>query len=98
MSASRTVQSPKSRVQGQLPRSACPMCRYEMDSAIGLTGKPEPDAGDLSLCINCGAILQFNEILVLKLMPPERLTTLHAETREKLLKAQLEILRRGPVK
>lgn len=55
----------------------------------------QPSAGDLSVCLNCGAMLHFNEILVLKPLPPETLDQLHADNREVLMKASRLIKQRG---
>lgn len=53
--------------KGPLPTSCCPSCLYEMDCATCATREEvQPSAGDLSICLNCGEILQFNDILVLK--------------------------------
>lgn len=55
-------------MKGPLPTSYCPACLYEMDCATSCANQEaiEPSAGDLSICLNCGEILQFNDILVLK--------------------------------
>lgn len=41
-------------------KSACPVCKYEMDAATCLS-HPEsgPKAGDYSICIECAAVLRF---------------------------------------
>lgn len=33
---------------------ACPWCKREHDTALGLTGAEWPSPGDVFLCINCG--------------------------------------------
>lgn len=37
-----------------------------MDSATGAYGDYKPTAGDLSICLNCGAVAVFNEDLTLR--------------------------------
>ena len=57
--------------------------------------KEEASAGDLSVCINCGEMLQFNDILVLKPMPIELLAELEDGPRKLLTKASELIRQRG---
>lgn len=39
----------------------CPTCGYAIDAATLLNyGDARPAAGDLSLCLNCGALLVFD--------------------------------------
>lgn len=47
------------------PISYCPECDYRFTVASDLTDAPNgPSAGDISICINCGEVLEFNDILV----------------------------------
>ena len=47
--------------------SPCPSCRYELDAATKVSGDHGgPDPGDLTVCLNCGTILQFTPILGLE--------------------------------
>lgn len=39
----------------------CPTCGYEMDAATAIAGDGRPSVGDISLCINCGEVLEFSE-------------------------------------
>ena len=72
--------------QGGLPRSACPTCGYAMASATMVPadedGAPAmwPEPGDLSLCIQCGAMLTFNDDLTLRSLPDADFRALDGET------------------
>jgi hypothetical protein len=82
-----------------LPTSRCPVCRYEMDSATCASKKDEEaSAGDVSVCLNCGEMLQFNDILVLKPLPPEQLASLPAEPKALLMRASELIKQRGRIR
>ena len=41
--------------------SECPGCGYKVDAATGVSGKGEPAEGDVSICLNCGAINIFKD-------------------------------------
>lgn len=84
---------------GPLPISVCPTCKYEMNAASCVQdGTAEPSAGDLSFCLNCGEILQFNEILVSKKITDAELASLDTETLAILSEAKRHILKRGRFK
>lgn len=84
--------------RGVLPTSCCPVCRYEMECATSLEKiRRVPIAGDLSICLNCGEILQFNDILVAKPIPKELLSSLDDQTKELLIKARTIIKARGQI-
>lgn len=39
--------------------SLCPECGYHPDYASSISEKATPEEGDLSICINCGALNRF---------------------------------------
>lgn len=45
----------------KLPKSACPFCAHELDTAAAIDDRHTPAPGDLTLCINCGEWLVFGE-------------------------------------
>lgn len=50
-----------------LPWSACRICGYRVDSATQLDDpKAVPQPGDLTVCLNCGAVSAFDEALLLR--------------------------------
>jgi hypothetical protein len=44
----------------------CPACFHRLDSATGAFEDVAPQAGDFTVCIQCGTILEFSETLQLK--------------------------------
>lgn len=53
-----------------LPTSKCPECHYEMDAGTVCDEKAEkntrPKPGDVSVCIKCGAIMEYSGDMMLK--------------------------------
>ena len=68
---------------------SCPNCRKRFNAhmcfADPLAG---PKAGDLSLCIECGVVLEFNKAGKVALAMPETLQGLDGETRRYLAQAR----------
>ncbi|HTH42901.1 MAG TPA: hypothetical protein VL498_07035 [Terracidiphilus sp.] len=55
--------------------TSCPQCRHELDAATKVTGNAGgPDPGDLTVCLNCGTILQFTPALALERASRETLS------------------------
>jgi hypothetical protein len=77
----------------------CPKCGYDIDaaSAIGKDPTALPDEDDYSICLNCGALLQFDSLLRLHaVLDPERaLGGLDRELRMRTMAARLHIWIRG---
>jgi hypothetical protein len=76
----------------------CPACRYVVDAAMNMRdGTALPDPGDLSICLNCGALLQFDALLRLRL--PDDLAGLldglSRRQRRDIRASQMFILKRG---
>jgi hypothetical protein len=88
--------------KSNLPKSDCPYCGYaEMDSADSLTGSkaaPEPD--DITLCLNCGALLKFLfDLKLAKLWAAEKDEIyLDSPHRQMIIDAQALIKQRGRFK
>ena len=64
------------------PLSICPNCQHPLDAAGTMDGsaaKPEKD--DLTICLHCAAVLQFNADLTLRQPTPEEVIEFPAETR-----------------
>jgi len=58
----------------RVKKSKCPACSHVLDAATGLedvTHVPEP--GDVTLCINCLELLEFDEKLGLSILDFDRL-------------------------
>lgn len=43
----------------------CPLCFTILDTATPIAGKGPPEAGDHTVCIECGAVLRFGSDLEL---------------------------------
>ncbi len=41
----------------------CPSCKHLVDSATPAKGDCDPSPGDVSLCLYCGELLEFNQHL-----------------------------------
>jgi len=48
----------------------CPACGYGCDSVSGLTSSDRPADGDVSVCLNCGAVSVFAAAAAGGLVPP----------------------------
>lgn len=70
----------------KIPESQCPKCNLSHVGAVqenGL-GRLPPKPGDLAVCIRCGQINQFGEVMVLECVPDARWRLLPLETRSML--------------
>lgn len=69
----------------------CPECGYRMDAATATRGNARPRPGDLTLCLSCGAILEFDQDVAPVAMPAGRMADLDDDTRHELRRVQLLI-------
>jgi hypothetical protein len=46
-------------------KSCCPTCETALDGATALQGKEIPNVGDVSVCIYCHELLEFDKDLML---------------------------------
>jgi hypothetical protein len=78
----------------------CPKCGYELDAATSMVDNDLPDPKDYSVCLNCGALLQFdNDLRLQAVRDPERAyDDIPRDLREKVKKAQLFIWLRGRIR
>jgi hypothetical protein len=51
-----------------IPTCFCLKCGHTFDRSSNLTGKGKPDPGDLTLCIQCGSMLQFTDKMTVQLV------------------------------
>lgn len=80
----------------------CPKCGYLLEMTTALNNHPDtkPSEGDLSICLDCGEILQFNALLALEPFDLASLTdqvTNADECRRLMTKAQKIIHDRGRI-
>lgn len=83
-----------------LPTSTCSVCKYETNDAtdVRLGSDETPIPGDVSLCVNCGAVGEFNDIMVLRPLTDEEVAALHPETLAVVMAARKLIIKRGRLK
>jgi hypothetical protein len=46
-----------------IPPQRCPRCNYKMDCTTGLEEAAKPKPGDFAICLNCQAVLCFDDTL-----------------------------------
>ena len=79
-----------------IPESVCPTCGYNMDEATpAFDEQAQPKPGDLSICLNCGEMLEFDESLHLTRFAYGKLSTLDLDTQFQLMKVSSRIKERG---
>lgn len=64
---------------------ACPHCKAKLDGASGIQDEDSnsiPGPGDLSICMYCGTILEYEEGFFLHIATDERLSQLNNEEPE----------------
>lgn len=47
----------------RLPASKCPECGEKVDAATHVSSMEMPSPGDVSLCLYCGALLEYDALL-----------------------------------
>jgi hypothetical protein len=58
----------------QITGSPCPKCGVHLDGCNSVTSvRPLHQPGDLSFCLHCATMLQFDDALEVKLVTPEQL-------------------------
>lgn len=78
-----------------LPDSKCPECGRIANAGREAAGTElEPDAGDIAVCVNCGAVNEYTEILTLRplssSLSPEELAELQPIVDAIKLRGRLE--------
>jgi hypothetical protein len=76
------------------PEARCPACQTTLDGASSMGDRPMPRPGDLSVCVYCTALLEFNTDLTLRLAPTESLLRLEPEQRIRLEMVRFALIRR----
>ena len=62
-------------VNHEVPTSQCPRCFSYLDRAGEIDDKGRaPQSGDISICLQCGAILMFADDMGLVFAPEEKIT------------------------
>jgi RNase P subunit RPR2 len=77
-----------------VPSTRCPGCRAPLDRALSSefnNRKPRPY--DISVCVMCGTVLEFDKRLVLRAASRRTINSLPLATRSALLTAKERIMR-----
>jgi hypothetical protein len=73
----------------RMPEQPCPECGAPLDAVSSARGgKDPPNAGDVSICIQCGTLLEFNNDISSRKLSPEAFAALPHEYRETLRRMQ----------
>lgn len=63
-----------------LPQVICPVCGYNPDCASPADrSHARPKPGDLSLCLKCGEVLEFDDAMIARLATVATLTALQTQ-------------------
>lgn len=81
-----------------IPPIKCPLCKYKMDSSTGIGCDTSPKVGDITLCLNCGAILEFDELMFVLPASFEKMLELDSSTRKQIENLSGYIKKRGEIK
>lgn len=76
------------------PICLCPSCGKTLDRASAGDGAPEPEPGDLSVCLGCGTALVFDDTRRLRAMTKTELDALPFSALRALAAAMLAVHRR----
>lgn len=77
----------------------CPACNYLCDSASALNEPHStPNPGDVSICLNCGELLEFSSDMALIEIRKETLSELEPKQLQELYNARAHIKARGFLK
>lgn len=82
----------------QVPECTCPCCGYKLSAATPVEGTHNPRPGDVSVCLNCGHMLQFTDNLSVKSVTEDEFITFPLETQSVLTRVMRLIHLRGPIK
>jgi hypothetical protein len=84
-----------------LPARKCPTCGYEMDGTARIRDRDDkvmgdlpPEVGDITLCVNCGEVLEFTEGLKLQLASLNTLVKL-SEKQHWAIEVAQKLIRKG---
>jgi len=74
----------------------CPRCAYTCDAATAVTGDAQPQPGDLSLCLHCGAPLEFAADMSPRWLTYEEVGRLTRDQRAQIVQALIGIVTMRP--
>ena len=53
-------------IETRLPINFCPECNKKLDAATGVDHDSRPEPNDVTVCLYCATVLQFNDDLTLR--------------------------------
>jgi glutaredoxin len=79
----------------RMPKSNCPVCDTRLDAATTVDGTPDviPKEGDISLCISCTSVLEFDDNLELQTID---IKTLPQNMQDEIVQAVLMFSSQSP--
>jgi hypothetical protein len=66
----------------------CPRCGYMLDAATNILRSEGPEASDVSMCLSCGAVLEFRADTTLREMTAPEIAALPRYMRAIMRKAE----------
>lgn len=67
-----------------LKESKCPACNYKLNAATGSVEGEVPGPGDVSICINCTATIEYTDDMDLRLLTEKEYNELPREMIDEL--------------
>ena len=77
----------------RVPPTPCPVCTSLNDAATGTDHNDPPRPGDLTICVTCGAILEFDDHLRTVVASQATLDEMDDEDRQRLQRAAKAVSR-----
>ena len=75
-----------------LPKCKCPKCGDLLDAATDMFGGDQPKPGDITVCLHCGHVMAFTELLVLRELTDDERHEADDDARVKLLEKNRRIV------
>lgn len=76
----------------RLPKSSCPLCGKKLDAASDADGEERPSPGDVTLCIGCGTVFEYDGEMKLRVMTEAELSALEEEVQAQIKTVRMAIL------
>ena len=78
----------------EIPGQTCPICVCPLDDVLysGPFGEEpaKPHSGDITICVSCSGLLQFDKEMKLKIVSDEEAAKFAKNVRNNIVSAQLE--------
>lgn len=77
----------------EMPSCACPVCKAKLDRASDMETQYQPKPKDLSVCLYCAAVLQFDAAMMPRLMTQAEVQALPKDTLAELVRMVRDVKR-----